>query len=173
MFKPLLTVFALVMLTHATAYADIIFVGTEGEEQGIAYEDFAQIHYDGTDIVVEKSDGTSLHYAPQRFGICYFSAEAAALGTEGITDTSSEPTKHDTEEGIVTLSDATILRAAGDDIIVSSPKAAMLTVASADGRILRCQKVEAGRDERISLSAFPQGVYVVALNGQTLKIEKR
>ena len=118
------------------------------------HADLVVLERDGTGrMVVKTVSGTTQTWEVSAVRKCYFGT-APELPT-----------------GMTTPS-ATCWTVCGDNVMVNSASASVLTVLNAEGRLVLMQHVVAGKSA-VSLAKLPAGVYLVRMNGKTLKLMKR
>lgn len=134
-------------------HADLVVLERDGTACVLSPENVRCITFDNGRMVVKTLSGTTQTWEVSAVRKCYFGT-APELPT-----------------GMTTPS-ATCWTVCGDNVMVNSASASVLTVLNAEGRLVLMQHVVAGKSA-VSLAKLPAGVYLVRMNGKTLKLMKR
>ena len=134
-------------------HADLVVLERDGTACALSPENVRSITFDNGRMVVKTVSGTTQTWEVSAVRKCYFGT-ALELPT-----------------GMTTPS-ATCWTVCGDNVMVNSASASVLTVLNAEGRLVLMQHVVAGKST-VSLAKLPAGVYLVRMNGKTLKLMKR
>lgn len=134
-------------------HADLVVLERDGTACALSPENVRSITFDNGRMVVKTVSGTTQTWEVSAVRKCYFGT-APELPT-----------------GMTTPS-ATCWTVCGDNVMVNSASASVLTVLNAEGRLVLMQHVVAGKSA-VSLAKLPAGVYLVRMNGKTLKLMKR
>lgn len=134
-------------------HADLVVLERDGTACALSPENVRCITFDNGRMVVKTVSGTTQTWEVSAVRKCYFGT-APELPT-----------------GMTTPS-ATCWTVCGDNVMVNSASASVLTVLNAEGRLVLMQHVVAGKSA-VSLAKLPAGVYLVRMKGKTLKLMKR
>ena len=134
-------------------HADLVVLERDGTACALSPENVRCITFDNGRMVVKTVSGTTQTWEVSAVRKCYFGT-APELPT-----------------GMTTPS-ATCWTVCGDNVMVNSASASVLTVLNAEGRLVLMQHVVAGKSA-VSLANLPASVYLVRMNGKTLKLMKR
>ena len=134
-------------------HADLVVLERDGTACALSPENVRCITFDNGRMVVKTVSGTTQTWEVSAVRKCYFGT-APELPT-----------------GMTTPS-ATCWTVCGDNVMVNSASASVLTVLNAEGRLVLMQHVVAGKSA-VSLAKLSAGVYLVRMNGKTLKLMKR
>lgn len=137
----------------SVAHADLVVLERDGTACSLSPANVRSITFDNGRLVVKSVDGTTQTWEVSAVRKCYF----------GIAP--EVPT------GVGTAS-ASRWTVRGDNVVVTGTSASVLTVLNAEGRLVLMQYVAAGTST-VSLAKLPAGVYLVRMNGETLKLMKR
>lgn len=153
MFKKRWMLALLVAGCVSAAHADLVVLERDGTACSLSPEKVRSITFDSGRMTVKTVDGTMQTWEVSAIRKCYFGA-APEVPT-GVS---------------AALASRWVVR--GDNVMVSSASASVLTVLNAEGRLVLMQHVVAGTST-VSLANLPAGVYLVRMNGKTLKLMKR
>lgn len=179
--KTRLRLTSLLLCATLAAHADLIIVSQSQDKTALPYDNIKSLTITDGNLVVTDNEDTPQSYALTDISICYFSTEAAQLGTDNVEEVNSEfaDSKGDPEgdpqgdpDGIKAVTSAAI-RVVGNSLIVEIARADMLYVYNAEGQVAFSAKVQGGTPEHFDFSNLADGIYVVKVNGQTLKVLKQ
>ncbi len=144
---------ALLTLGFAGAQADLVVLNQDGTSQETPLENVQRISFSGSNVVTTLKDGTTLTTPLAGVQKIYFGNDSGNTGIDQVAITEKESL----------LINGNTLTANGTGT---------LRVLSADGRELISRHLS-GKGEQVSFDNLPQGVYIVTLNGRSVKLLKK
>ena len=123
---------------------------TAGDEESWALSDVRKITFNGTDVVITTTDGTSKTFAMDEISKMNFHTQATAI--------------NDLKADAPVQFDGCILQ-------VSAPNGATVAVYTATGSL--ATKTVVDGSGQVSLSDLPKGVYMVKIGNNITKVLKR
>lgn len=137
----------------ATAQADLVVLERSGAARSFVTTEVRRITFDSGRMCVQSNDGTTHSWEVSAVRKCYFGTAPEVPTPVGSARAAS-------------------WKVCGQHLLVSADSEAVLTVHNTEGRLLLMRHVPVGMSA-VSLADLPVGVYVVRMNGETLKLMKQ
>lgn len=134
----------------AMAKADLVVLERSGAARSFVPAEVRRITFDGGRMCVQSSDGTTHFWEVSAVRKCYFGTVSESPTTIGSARAAS-------------------WKVCGQHLMVSTDSEAVLTVHNTEGRLLLMRHVPVGMSA-VNLAELPVGIYVVRMNGETLKL---
>ena len=137
----------------AVAQADLVVLERNGAACSFVPAEVRRITFEDGRMCVQSLDGTTHSWEVSAVSKCYFGSAPEVPAAVGTVRT-------------------TMLMPSGNGLNVHCETAGVLTVQNVKGQLLWLRHVPVGTS-MVSLADLPAGVYVVQMNGETLKLMKR